>query len=318
MKAVQVGILAALVVCAGLLFKVYRGQQAQAPSVQPQAAATVTPVTPADSPAPAPPAVTADNSAPAPEPPKAEPAHRRPSSLRSTSRKHPELVAENRTPDPAPPTPVQAAPAQAAVPAPTPAPQQEALPNPPNMEPLAPPPPREPHKATIPAGTVVTVRLGETLSTQKNHPGDTFSGTLDQPLVVDGFAIAERGSRVQGRITDLEQAGRVKGLAQISLQLTKLHTADGQDIAISTEKFAKEGPTSHKEDAEKVGIGAVLGAAIGAMAGGGKGAAIGAGAGGAAGAGTVAATRGKPAELPVETRLTFRIEQAVTVTERLQ
>jgi hypothetical protein len=165
---------------------------------------------------------------------------------------------------------------------------------------------------------VVIVRLGETLTTQKNQPGDAFTGTLDQPLVIDGFAIAERGSRVQGKIADLQQAGRVKGLAQISLQLTKLHTADGQDIAVSTEKFAKEGPTSHKADAEKVGIGAVLGAAIGAMAGGGKGAAIGAGAGSAAGAGTVAATRGKPAELPVETRLTFRIQEAVTVTERLQ
>jgi len=62
----------------------------------------------------------------------------------------------------------------------------------------------------------------------------------------------------------------------------------------------------------------VLGAAIGAIAGGGKGAAIGAGAGAAGGGGVAVATRGKPVELPVETRLTFRIEQPVTITERLQ
>ena len=54
------------------------------------------------------------------------------------------------------------------------------------------------------------------------------------------------------------------------------------------------------------------------MAGGGKGAAIGAGAGGAAGGGVAAATRGRPAQLPVETRLTFRIEKPVTLTERIQ
>ena len=62
--------------------------------------------------------------------------------------------------------------------------------------------------------------------------------------------------------------------------------------------------------------GAAGGAAIGAIAGGGKGAAIGAGAGGAAGAGTVLATRGKPAALPSETRITFRLAAPVTLTER--
>jgi hypothetical protein len=60
-----------------------------------------------------------------------------------------------------------------------------------------------------------------------------------------------------------------------------------------------------------------IGAAIGAIAGGGKGAAIGAGIGGAAGAGTVLATRGEQAELAAETRLSFRLKNPVTVTEKL-
>ena len=37
----------------------------------------------------------------------------------------------------------------------------------------------------------------------------------------------------------------------------------------------------------------------------------------AAGAGTVMATRGKPAELRVETRITFKLNEPVTVTEKL-
>ena len=61
----------------------------------------------------------------------------------------------------------------------------------------------------------------------------------------------------------------------------------------------------------------VTGAAIGAIAGGGKGAAIGAGVGGATGAGAVLATRGEEAELASETRLTFRLKNPITITEKL-
>jgi hypothetical protein len=104
----------------------------------------------------------------------------------------------------------------------------------------------------------------------------------------------------------------------LSVALTSLHTSDGQDIELMTERFVKEGPTSKGDDAKKVGVGAAIGAAIGAIAGGGKGAAIGAGVGGAAGAGTVAATRGKASELPVETRMSFRLEEPVKLTERVR
>ena len=171
---------------------------------------------------------------------------------------------------------------------------------------------------TIPAGTLITVRLAETLTTERQQTGDVFLATLDQPLVADGFAIAERGAKVKGTVAESQQSGRVRGLALISLQLTSLQTSDGQEVRITTERFSKQAEKSTGDDAKKVGIGAALGAAIGAIAGGGKGAAIGAGVGGAAGAGTVAATRGKPAELPVETRLTFRLAEPVTITERLQ
>ena len=108
----------------------------------------------------------------------------------------------------------------------------------------------------------------------------------------------------------------MKGLSRLGIELTRVRTADGQNIAIRTAVFSKTGPESKGQDAAKIGIGSALGAIIGAAAGGGKGAAIGAGAGGAAGAGTVMATRGKPAELPVETRISFRMDDPVTITER--
>jgi len=158
--------------------------------------------------------------------------------------------------------------------------------------------------------------LIETVSSDKNHPGDIFTGTLDAPLVVDGLVLAERGARVEGKVVESQQAGRIKGLSSIALELTRVNLSDGQRVEISTDSFTKRGPQSHAADAEKIGGGAALGAIIGAIAGGGKGAAIGAGVGGAAGTGTVAATRGKPAVLPSETKISFRINNTVTVTER--
>ena len=207
--------------------------------------------------------------------------------------------------------PAPAAPAQPEAPA-------ASAPPPPREDTIPPPPPPTPHSVTITAGTMLSVRLGETITTQKNQSGDSFMATLAQPLVVDGLVVAERGARVEGRIVELERAGKVKGLSKVVLELTKLTTSDGQHIRIRTASFNKQGDPSLKKDAVKVGIGAALGAAIGAIAGGGKGAAIGTGVGGAAGAGDVMMTRGNDAVIPVETKLTFRMEEPVTITERLR
>lgn len=170
---------------------------------------------------------------------------------------------------------------------------------------------------TLQAGTVLPVRIGETLSSARNQIGDSFLATLDQALILDGFIIAERGSRVEGRVVELDPAGRTRGVAHLGIELVRISTSDGQRVRIRTEPYKKDGPTSTGTDAAKIGAGAAIGAAIGAIAGGGKGAAIGAGAGGAAGVGDVLLTRGKPAEIPVETRLSFRVQEPVTITEKL-
>jgi hypothetical protein len=170
---------------------------------------------------------------------------------------------------------------------------------------------------TINPGTVLTVRLEEALSTDRSFAGDQFRASLSAPLVVNGFVIAERGARVIGRVAEIDKGGKMQGVAHLALELTSLTTSDGQRITLRTERFSKQAETSRGRDAAKIGGSAALGAIIGAIAGGGKGAAIGAGVGGAAGAGDVVLTRGKAAELPVESKLTFRTAEPVTVTERL-
>jgi hypothetical protein len=200
-------------------------------------------------------------------------------------------------------------------PAPVIAPDPATPPPPPPPAETSPEPP-QPRSVTIASGTLVNVRLGETISTEWSRQDDSFMATLDEPLVIDGLVIAEKGARANGRIVDLVEAGRVKGTSHLSLELTSLMLSDGQKVELRTARFEKEGPSSKAEDTQKVGIGAAIGAAIGVIAGGGKGAAIGAASGGAAGGGVVAATRGKPALLPAETKISFRVEQPVTITEK--
>jgi hypothetical protein len=184
------------------------------------------------------------------------------------------------------------------------------------LKPIAPPPPDPPRQVTIAAGTLVPVRLVETLQSDRMSEGDTFSATLDAPIVVDSLVIAERGARLQGRVAHIEAAGRVRGVAAMTLELTSLRTSDGQTVKLRTDTFERQAEKTVGKDAAKVGVAAGIGAAIGAIAGGGRGAAIGAGVGGAAGTGGVMATRGKPVVIPSETKISFRLSQPVTVTEK--
>lgn len=195
--------------------------------------------------------------------------------------------------------------------------EQTAALNPPPDTQTAPPAPRTPQTVTIAAGTLLPVRVNETISTETNYSGDAFTATLEKPLVVNGFVIADRGARVTGTVVQAEKAGRVKGVADIQLALTKLHTTDGQTVNIVTVPWDKRGAGSKKRDTAEMAGGAALGAIIGAIAGGGRGAAIGAGAGGAAGTGVVLSQRGKSATIPSETRLTFTLDSPVTITEQL-
>lgn len=177
---------------------------------------------------------------------------------------------------------------------------------------------REPEKVTIPAGTQIVVRLQETLASDKMQVGDTFHATLDAPLEVGGFVLAERGARAVGRVVESDRAGRVRGVSKLAIELTQFTTSDGQTVMIQSEAFGREGSSSKKSDAAKVGAGAAVGAALGAIFGGGKGAAIGGAAGAGAGGGTVLMTRGKPAVIDVETRIPFQTKGDVQVVEKIK
>ncbi|MCC7339511.1 MAG: hypothetical protein IT170_00370 [Bryobacterales bacterium] len=347
MKFVQLGILAALVLVAVLLGLNLMQDRATPPAET--AAAVATPLPPDTAPAGTE-ASTSLNaaSAPAPQQPVVETIHA-PAATAEHRPTAPKPATSSKAAVASKPSPSEAkSPAHTAPAAPAVAQREVARVDPPSAmpethSPATPPPPATPshteryelmrpesaasHAAsahvapprtvTIPAGTILTIRTIQALSTKSNAAGDAFSGTLDQPLVVDDMVIAERGARVEGKVMDVTESGRVKGIAQMAVALTKLNTSDGQTVDIGTQYFVVEAEKSTKSDATKVGIATGIGAALGAIFGGGKGAAIGAATGGAAGAGTVLVTKGKPAEIPSETRINFRLDKPRVITEKI-
>ena len=177
-----------------------------------------------------------------------------------------------------------------------------------------PPPLPPPRPIVIPSGTRFEVRLLDPISSAGNKSGDTFKAALEQDLVADGKIAVPRGSTVTGQLMGVKGSGRVEGRAALSITLTEIMIGKTA-YPIQTNTLSFEAEKTTKQDATKVGIGAGVGAIIGAIAGGGKGAAIGAAVGGGAGTATVLATKGKEVTFALEDKLSFVLNQDLTVKQ---
>jgi hypothetical protein len=171
-----------------------------------------------------------------------------------------------------------------------------------------------PSNLTLPAGTWITVRVDQMLSSDRNKQGDAFTATLAQPLVADGRVIARRGQMMGGVVASAEKAGRVKGTSRLGVELTELGLVDGRQVQVRTTLMERRGDTSMGRDAGAIAATTGIGAAIGAAAEGGVGAGIGAIAGAAASTIGVLVTRGTPTIVSPEDVLTFRLEVPLTVS----
>jgi hypothetical protein len=241
----------------------------------------------------------AQEAAPAPEP---APARDR-DSRADRKRRHEDQRRHDSTADSAPVTPAyQQMPSQA-----------DNTPPPPPVQ-AAPPPPPQPvvRDITIPAGTVVPVRITETLDSKTAQTNDAFHGALAADLGTQGVIALRRGAPIVGRIVEAREAAHFKGQSMLSLELTDIQRG-GQKIPVTTDAFIKQGTARGKNTATKAGGGAAFGAIIGALAGGGKGAAIGGLAGAAAGTGVNAATRGEQTIIQTETLINFQLQSPITV-----
>lgn len=161
------------------------------------------------------------------------------------------------------------------------------------------------------SGTVLTIRMIDSVDSQRDHVGQTFRASLDEPVLDSGGnTLIPRGADVVVKLVDDQQSGKLAGRTVLTMDLASVRV-NGRDVEIDTESVTEQSGSRTARSGKVIGGTAALGAIIGALAGGGKGAAIGAGAGAGAGTAAEVATKGQRVRIPSETRLTFTLQQAV-------
>jgi hypothetical protein len=170
----------------------------------------------------------------------------------------------------------------------------------------------KPQPIVVPAGTALTVRLGQALSSKTSQPGQTFLATVAQPVSVEGRTAIPAGATVSGTVVNAKAKGKFKGEGELTLALTNV-TVKGHTYSIQTQTLENTVKGKGKRTAATTGGGAAGGALIGGLAGGGKGAGIGALVGAGAGLMGGAMTGNKQIELPAESALSFQLSAPLTL-----
>lgn len=218
----------------------------------------------------------------------------------------PATTTQAAPPPAAPPPaagPAATGPVPAAPPAAAPAMAQSA------RERLAPAAPIAPRQYTVPVGTPLVVRVGQTISAKNSNVGDSFSGTLAQSVVVGGVSVIPAGAPVTGAVVASKGQGRFKGSGALGVALRRVGA-----YTVSTSAYESDLKGKGKRSAEFIGGGGGGGALIGGLAGGGKGALIGGLLGAGAGTAGAALTGNKDVTIPAESVVTFTLTQPITVT----
>jgi hypothetical protein len=170
----------------------------------------------------------------------------------------------------------------------------------------------------LPSGTEVSVQTDETIDGSTAADGQTFAADVTEAVRdADGKVVIPAGAKAQVIIKSLTQGGKIKGQADLVLDLASV-SIDGRQYALSTvdlEEKGRAGLGKNKRTAEFLGGGAAIGGIVGGLLGGGKGAAIGAGVGAGGGTAAQAMTRGN-IRVEAETILTFKLDASLKVVER--
>ena len=167
---------------------------------------------------------------------------------------------------------------------------------------------------TIPAGTVLRLRLDRGFGSDISRVEDPVSATLARSVVIGGRTVLPAGSGASGYVSEARRPGKVKGVGRVAVRFTRITPADDRSsYRMQTNSWVAVAPSSKKKDALTIGVPAAGGAAVGALIDGKKGAAIGAGVGGGAGTAAVLTTRGKDVRIGRGATLAVRLASPLTI-----
>jgi hypothetical protein len=168
--------------------------------------------------------------------------------------------------------------------------------------PAAAPAPAAPTTVTVPAGTVLLVRMMDSVSSQ-NSAGATFSTKLEYDLAINNVVVAKAGTVVYGKVQSATQARRATGRSTLDIRLTQM-SIGGTQVPIVSSGYAQSGASSGAKVAKAAAAGAIIGNNTG----------NGSGSDGAAiGAGVAMLKPGQTLTIPPGTLLEFSLSQPLTV-----
>ena len=166
----------------------------------------------------------------------------------------------------------------------------------------------------MPADSVIGLQIDTFVTTDHAQVEDDVHARVTRDVMVARRVAIPAGSLVNGSVVLVERAGKLQGTARLGVRFHTVVFDDGVEAPIVTETVYREGRSRGRDNAARIGGGAVAGAILGAIFGGGRGAAIGGAAGAAGGTAAAAAGDAEPAALAAGTTLTIRLSRPVTVT----
>jgi len=135
----------------------------------------------------------------------------------------------------------------------------------------------------VPPGTLVTVRLTDSLDSGNAEEGAPVEAVVDRAVRVDGVVVIPEGAPVTGEVTEVRPARRLGGKASLTVVFREISPPHGPAIPVSGSVTATARSQTGKDAATIAGSavgGALLGDAVGdepvvgAVVGGGIGTAV--------------------------------------------
>jgi len=167
---------------------------------------------------------------------------------------------------------------------------------------------------TIPAGTVLRLRVNRGFGSDISRIEDAVPATLARSVVIGGQTVLPAGSSASGYVSEATRPGKVKGRGRVAVRFTRITPASRTaSYNMQTRSWLAVAPATKKKDALTIGIPAAGGAVVGALLDGKKGAGIGAAVGGGAGTAAVLTTRGKDVRVGRGAVLSVRLTSPLTI-----
>jgi hypothetical protein len=173
----------------------------------------------------------------------------------------------------------------------------------------------QPVSVSIPAGTMLTIRIDQRISVKTSRAGDTFTGEVVDPVLAgDNSVLVPKGALVGGVVDVAHRRGHFKGRSLLKLRLTSL-TLNGTQYPLTTRDLARSKKGNGRRSTALIAGGAGMGMLVGGVASGGVGLVVGGLVGGGAGTAAAGLTGNRDIDIPAEAIVRFKLADDLVVQE---